>query len=99
MFQFDEAVEATTRISGAIVVINFNKPVTLAVERLNVNAPDFVSAARRDPVLFVVSLMDNQSRVKPHTLVAYIEVNGVVGPEYKVDIDSIHLRMLDRIEQ
>src|SRR5262249_5962367 len=48
-FQFDEAVEATTRVSGAIVVINFNKPVTLAVERLNVNAPDFVSAARRDP--------------------------------------------------
>src|SRR5215467_5255305 len=49
MFQFDEAVEATTRVSGAIIVINFNKPVTLAVERLNVNAPDFVSAARRDP--------------------------------------------------
>ena len=48
-FQFDEAVEATTRISGAIVVISFNKPVALAVERLNVNAPDFISAARRDP--------------------------------------------------
>src|SRR6476620_5314071 len=48
-FQFDEAVEATTRISGAIVVISFNKPVALAVERLNVNGPDFISAARRDP--------------------------------------------------
>jgi len=48
-FQFDEAVEATTRISGAIVVISFDKPVALAVERLNVNAPDFISAARRDP--------------------------------------------------
>ena len=27
MFQFDEAVEATTRVSGAIVIISFNKPV------------------------------------------------------------------------
>jgi tetratricopeptide (TPR) repeat protein len=49
MFQFDEAVEATTRVSGAIVIISFNKPVALAVERLNVNAPEFISAARRDP--------------------------------------------------
>jgi len=40
MFQFDEAVEATTRVSGAIIVISFNKPVALAVERLNVNAPE-----------------------------------------------------------
>ena len=49
MFQFDEAVEATTRVSGAIVIISFNKPVVLAVERLNVNAPEYISAARRDP--------------------------------------------------
>ncbi|HUL88547.1 MAG TPA: tetratricopeptide repeat protein [Pseudolabrys sp.] len=49
MFQFDEAVEATTRVSGAIIVISFNKPVAVAVERLNVNAPEYVSAARRDP--------------------------------------------------
>src|SRR5215471_13351421 len=49
MFQFDEAVEATTRVSGAIIIISFNKPVALAVERLNVNAPDYIGAARRDP--------------------------------------------------
>ena len=49
MFQFDEAVEATSRVSGAIIVISFNKPVSVAVERLNVNAPEFISAARRDP--------------------------------------------------
>jgi tetratricopeptide (TPR) repeat protein len=49
MFQFDEAVEATTRVSGAIVIITFNKPVALAVERLNVNVPEYISAARRDP--------------------------------------------------
>ena len=49
MFQFDEAVEAKARISGAIIIISFNKPVSVAVERLSVNAPGFISAARRDP--------------------------------------------------
>ncbi len=49
LFQFDEGVEASARISGAIIVISFNKPVAIAVERLNVNAPDYISAARRDP--------------------------------------------------
>ncbi|HEY6022560.1 MAG TPA: hypothetical protein VIV34_00085, partial [Pseudolabrys sp.] len=49
LFQFDEAVEASARISGAIVVISFNKPVAIAVERLGVNASDYISAARRDP--------------------------------------------------
>src|SRR5262249_45606641 len=49
MFQFDEAVEATTRVAGAIIVITFNKPVAVAVERLSVNAGEYISAARRDP--------------------------------------------------
>ncbi len=49
LFRFDEAVEATTRVSGAIVIITFNKPVSVAIEKLNVNAPEYISAARRDP--------------------------------------------------
>jgi tetratricopeptide (TPR) repeat protein len=49
MFQFDEAVEATARVSGQIIIVTFNKPVAVAVERLSVNAPEFISAARRDP--------------------------------------------------
>ena len=27
MFQFDEPVEAKTRVSGAIIIVSFNKPV------------------------------------------------------------------------
>ncbi|HEY7230731.1 MAG TPA: tetratricopeptide repeat protein [Pseudolabrys sp.] len=49
LFHFDEAVEATVRVSGAIIIINFKKPVAVAVEKLNAAAPDYVSAARRDP--------------------------------------------------
>ena len=49
LFHFDEAVDANVRVSGAIIVINFKKPVAVAVEKLNSAAPDYISAARRDP--------------------------------------------------
>ncbi|HKS85007.1 MAG TPA: tetratricopeptide repeat protein, partial [Pseudolabrys sp.] len=49
LFHFDEPVEANVRVAGAIIVISFKKPVAVAVEKLNVNAPNYVSAARRDP--------------------------------------------------
>ena len=69
MFQFDEAVEATARVSGAIIVITFNKPVSVAVERLNVNAPEFISAARRDPDGSAIRLALTH-KVKVNTIVA-----------------------------
>ena len=35
LFHFDEAVEPNVRVSGAIIVITFKKPVAVAVEKLN----------------------------------------------------------------
>ena len=49
IFRMDEEVEAKVRISGAIMVISFNKPISVAVDRINASAPEFVSAARLDP--------------------------------------------------
>lgn len=49
LFHFDEPVEANVRVSGAIIVISFKKPVAVAVEKLSASAPDYISAARRDP--------------------------------------------------
>lgn len=49
IFRMDEEVEAKVRVSGAIMVISFAKPVKVAVDRMNASAPDFVSAARLDP--------------------------------------------------
>ena len=49
MFQFDEAVEATTRVPGRSSSSPSTSLVAIAVERLNVNAPEYISAARRDP--------------------------------------------------
>jgi tetratricopeptide (TPR) repeat protein len=49
LFHFDEAVESSVRVSGAIIVITFKKPVAVAVEKLNSSASGFISVARRDP--------------------------------------------------
>ncbi|MDO8875496.1 MAG: hypothetical protein Q7V40_05235, partial [Pseudolabrys sp.] len=49
VFRLDEAVDAKVRLSGAILVIEFKKPVSVAVDRINAGAPNVISAARRDP--------------------------------------------------
>jgi hypothetical protein len=49
LFRFDETVPATVHFNFPIVVVNFKKPVAVSVDRLNENAPDFISAARIDP--------------------------------------------------
>jgi len=49
VFRFDEAVAATVRLNFPIIVVTFKKPVAVAVDRLNENAPGYVSAARIDP--------------------------------------------------
>jgi tetratricopeptide (TPR) repeat protein len=49
VFRLEDVVEAKARVSGAILVINFNKPVQVAVDRIKAASPDIVTAARRDP--------------------------------------------------
>jgi tetratricopeptide (TPR) repeat protein len=49
VFRLDEIVDSKVRQSGAILVIEFKKPVAIAVDRINAGAPTYISAARRDP--------------------------------------------------
>ena len=49
IFRMDEEVPAKVRLSGGIMVISFSKPVSVAVDRINASAPDYVSASRLDP--------------------------------------------------
>jgi hypothetical protein len=49
LFHFDQAVESNVRVSGAIIVISFKKPVAVAVEKLNSGSSGIISVARRDP--------------------------------------------------
>ena len=48
-FRLDEPVEASVSTTGGIMVIAFKKQVAIAVDRINGGAPDYISAARRDP--------------------------------------------------
>ena len=50
IFSLAEDVESDVRApASGVLVITFKRPVDLSVNKLNVNAPDYVSAARRDP--------------------------------------------------
>jgi tetratricopeptide (TPR) repeat protein len=49
VFRFDEAVPVEVRAGFPITVLTFKKPVAVAVDRLNIDAKDYVSVARLDP--------------------------------------------------
>ena len=49
VFRLDEEVPADVRIANSVMVIRFKKPVAISVDRMNVNARDYISAARIDP--------------------------------------------------
>src|SRR5437763_3260174 len=44
-----EDVNSEVTTAGSIIVIRFNRPVDIAVDKLAESAPDYVSSARRDP--------------------------------------------------
>jgi tetratricopeptide (TPR) repeat protein/outer membrane biosynthesis protein TonB len=77
VFRFDQEVEAKVEVTGAIMVINFKKPVEIVVDRLNANARDYISAARRDPDGSAIRL----------ALVRNVRVNTIAAAEqYFVDL-------------
>jgi tetratricopeptide (TPR) repeat protein len=49
VFKLDEEVATKVSMSGAVLIIEFQKPVAVSVERISSRAPDYFSAARLDP--------------------------------------------------
>jgi tetratricopeptide (TPR) repeat protein len=49
LLKFAEDVGSQVTTAGSIVVIRFERPVDVAIDRLAEGAPDYVSSARRDP--------------------------------------------------
>jgi tetratricopeptide (TPR) repeat protein len=49
VFSFSDDVDATARVAGGVLIVSFGKPVDVAVDRLAMQVPDYVAAARRDP--------------------------------------------------
>jgi tetratricopeptide (TPR) repeat protein len=49
VFRLDEQVDAKIHLSGTVLILDFKKPIDVAVDRLNAAAPDYISAGRLDP--------------------------------------------------
>jgi tetratricopeptide (TPR) repeat protein len=49
LFSSSEYIDASTRVSGHVLIITFKQPIDVAVERVPEQAPDYIGAARRDP--------------------------------------------------
>ena len=107
VFRLDEPVEAKVKVSGAIVVITFKKPIEIGVDRLNAGAPDYISAARRDPDGTAIRLALARS-VKVNTIPAgewlYVDLlpdtwKGVVPGLPQEVIDELARRARDAERQ
>src|SRR5262249_22287484 len=69
VFRLADEVPAEARIAGGILIISFKQPVAVPVERIAIGAPDYVSAARRDPDGTAVRLALNR-KVTVNTMAA-----------------------------
>jgi hypothetical protein len=49
VFRFAEETDTDIRLNNGILVIAFKRSVDVSVDRIAIGAPDYVSAARRDP--------------------------------------------------
>ena len=49
VFAASEYIDATARMSGNVLIISFKQPINVTVDRVAVQASDYVGAARRDP--------------------------------------------------
>src|SRR5581483_8090718 len=48
-FKFSQSIDTQIRVSGNVLLIAFRQPVSVAVDRINAGASDWIGAARRDP--------------------------------------------------
>jgi tetratricopeptide (TPR) repeat protein len=49
IFNLGDDVDSQVRVANNIVVVSFDRPVDVNVDRLRQGAPDYIGAARRDP--------------------------------------------------
>ncbi|MDE2373489.1 MAG: tetratricopeptide repeat protein [Hyphomicrobiales bacterium] len=73
----DDDVDASVHTTGNVLIVSFGKPVMIPVDRIPAQAPDYVSAARRDPDGKSIRLALAR-KVKVNTIIA--------GEKYFVDL-------------
>ncbi|MGH6979638.1 MAG: hypothetical protein ACREFC_00375, partial [Stellaceae bacterium] len=77
VFTFSDDVDASVHTTGNVLIVSFGKPVMVPIDRIPAQAPDYVSAARRDPDGKSIRL----------ALTRKVKVNSVIaGEKYFVDL-------------
>jgi hypothetical protein len=69
VLRLDEEVESKVSMSGAILIISFQRPVSIPVEQISTRAPSYFSAARQDPDGTAIRIALAR-KVKIHTIPA-----------------------------
>lgn len=49
VFSLDKEVSAKTRVVNSVLIVEFDEPITVDLEKLNTQLPNYVSVARADP--------------------------------------------------
>src|SRR5215475_5954017 len=71
----------------------------LDVQMTTEQSKALLDAEQPQPDLVLVLVIESVCRLKPDTLIAYLDMNGVTGPDCDLDIDPIDVGVLDRVEQ
>ncbi|MBV9346641.1 MAG: tetratricopeptide repeat protein [Pseudolabrys sp.] len=97
MFKMDEPVDAQVRMSGTVLVITFKQPIDVPVDRINSNASDYVSAARRDPDGSAIRLALTR-RLKVNTIPAGERLYVDLMPEnWKGEFPGLPQEVIDEL--
>src|SRR5579872_687901 len=49
VFKLSDDINAVVRAAGNVLIVSFDRPVAVSLDRLPAQAPDYIGAARRDP--------------------------------------------------
>jgi len=77
VFALRDDIDATARLAGNVLIVSFSQPTIAAVDRLAAQAPDYISAARRDP----------DGRAVRMAIARKVKVNSIIaGGKFYVDL-------------
>ncbi|MGO9700580.1 MAG: tetratricopeptide repeat protein [Xanthobacteraceae bacterium] len=77
VFALRDDIDATARLAGNVLIVSFSQPTMAGIDRLAEQAPDYISAARRDP----------DGRAVRMALARKVKVNSITaGGKFYVDL-------------
>jgi hypothetical protein len=49
VFHLSDEIDASAQVAGSVLIITFDKPISISLDLLSAQASDYIGAARRDP--------------------------------------------------